>query len=329
MNTILNVSGQLEYLLDDRTRKPIPPWAKYLINLGGWVAGRAVQDPPLVVTAAVPTRSFAACLSAFGVIVRRAVDPNQVLTVKEHFARLLKLRPDTPVDVQRGEHILEGVLVGITDPDIEGRRFVKVAVTDREGGNEQHLVPEYHAYRVQLGRTNRKLTAKPRSKRAMKRSRFAAECLGPGPALRLEERSRADCILRGTRALIEAEIVQQRFSVGGGKPGPLIEILRPKPFLPPQATHRSVVLTINQDHKQVTQGPLPPVLVFDGALSFLRGRPRTVALNWIVVLDRSEPRFDDALDSILDQSHRFGTLISVPADLGPPPPGLELLIFEA
>ena len=69
-------------------------------------------------------------------------------------------------------------------------------------------------------------------------------------------------------------------------------------------------------------------MVFDGALSFLRYGTNIAAYNLIVVLDRSEARYDDAVDAVLALLRTRGSRVDLPSCLDVVPPGLDLLLVE-
>lgn len=303
----------------------LPDWASYLIRLGESVGARAETAKSVMVVASVPVRAFAAVLTSMGIVVRRALDPEHRVGLEEHFRRVSSRGVGTAVTVTRGKRRFAGVLQGTV-----GRgdsRYLRVQLAGAGGGNETLSVSIRHCHRVQLRSEPYELTDRRSSERASGPAPFLVDCLDMLSATRLVQRARTDCVLRGHLSLIEPELRTQHFEVETDQVGTLSQILRPKRFIPKGAPHRSTVLTLRQS-LPVIDAPEPPVLVFDGALSFLRHSKHIAAHNSIVLLDRSETRYDDALDGVLDILRTRGSRRNSPDSLGVPPRGLDLLFVE-
>jgi len=320
-----DVVDRLGYLVGD-ARLPVPDWAAWLIKLGAYFGARSQSRPPINALLAVPTRDFAACFAAMGVVIQRALDPDHSLSVPQHFLRLASSLPGTAVNLQVGGRGIEGVLDGIADLGGDRGRVVRVRVTNRDGGNEARLVPEHQCFRVQLADEEHGLGEKRKSHRAKGLTPFLAECLGATTAVHLIERARTDCVVYGTLALLKSELTEQEFSTGSDIRGVLADVVRPKPLVGAGLPHRSCI--IRSPLAPTSDGPEAPVVVFDGARAFLSGWKQALRMNTMIVLDRGEPRFGDGLDLGLALLREGGALREPPADLAGMPPGLEVAFFE-
>lgn len=319
-----DLTDQLRYLRGEKA-SPLPDWARYLIRLGESVGGRARTAPLVVAIASVPVRAFAAVLTSTGVIVRRALDPGRGLSVQDHFHRVSSKTIGTPVTVTRGRRCFMGVFQGTWDRD--GRSFLRVQIAGDGGGNETLMIPRHDCHRVQLWSEPYELKDRKASTKASTPTPFLSDCLDDLPATKLVRRARTDCVLRGHFSLLEPELREQFFEVRAGRTGSLSEIIRPRRVMRQGAPHRSIILTLRQALPTI-DSPDPPVLVFDGALSFLKHSKNVTTHNSIVLLDRSEARYDDAVDGVLEFLRTRGMRCEPPDDLAEFPRGLDLLFVK-
>ena len=321
---VTDLADRLRYI-DGEKARPLPDWARYLIRLGESVGAQAGDAESVMAVASIPVRTFAAVLTSTGVIVRRALDPGHGLSLDEHFRRVSSKKIGTAVTVTRGKLRYTGVFQGTEHRD--GTSYLRVQLTGEGGGNETHSVPLHLADRVQLGSEPYELRNRRASQRASDPSPFLIDCLEEMPATKFVQRARTDCVLRGHLSLLESELRDQLFEVNVGRAGSLSQILRPKPIVPPGAPHRSIILKLRQSFTPIDP-PEPPVLVFDGALSFLRHNGNIPSHSSIVLLDRSEARYDDAVDGVLELLRTRGSRREPPDGLGEVPRGLDLLLVE-
>ena len=322
---ITDLTDRLRYIARDKA-SPLPDWARYLILLGESVGARAGAAGPIMAVASVPVRAFAAVLTSMGVIIRRVLDPGHVLSFEEHFRRICSRGIGTAVTVTRGgTRRFMGRFQGTENHD--GTSYLRVQLTGKGGGKETLSVPLHHCHRVQLRSEPYELTDRRLSARASAPTPFLIDCLDERPATKLVERARTDCVLRGHFSVLAPELRDQLFEVNAGRAGSLSQILRPKRIIPQGAPHRSIILTLRQSLTTI-DSPEPPVLVFDGALSFLRHSKNVTTHNSIVLLDRSEARYDDAVDGVLEFLRTRGRRFDLPDSLAEAPRGLDLLLVE-
>lgn len=311
----------------DGSWAPLPRWAQWMVELGGALGRRSQSRPRMVVILAVPTRDFASALISLGVVVQRATDPGHSLSLEQHFLRLATTLPGAPVNLQWGDRVLEGVLGGIRDLGAGRGEVVSVRITNQDGGNESRLVPKHECYRVQFADEEHDLGEKKKAHRAKGLSSFVEECVGPATATRLTQRARTDCLLYGTRSLLSVELTQQPFLTPGGASGTLLEIVRAKPLVGVGLPHRMCLFPSTKH--EPTQGPEVPIMVFDGARPFLSGWKRATRTSCVAALDRTEPRFAEAVELALSFLREGEvTLVDVEEALMPVPDGLEALFFE-
>ena len=319
-----DLADRLSYVSGE-SASPLPDWARDLIQVGENVSARAGATKPVMAVLSLPVRAFAAVLTSTGAIVHRVTDPQRVLSVDDHFHRVASKSAGTAVTVTRGTRLLMGLFLGTEDRD--GTSYLLVRLTGEGGGNETIWVHRAQCHRVQLRPEPYELTDRRASKKASRPTRFLIDCLDELPASTLVKRARTDCVLRGHVSVLETELRDHQFQVNAGRVGTLAQILRPKRFVPQGTPHRSIILPLGDSLPSI-DSPDPPVLVFDGALSFLKGSKHVPAYNSIIILDRTEPRYNDAVDGILALLRTRGNRCEPPDALATIPRGLELLLIE-
>jgi hypothetical protein len=164
-------------------------------------------------------------------------------------------------------------------------------------------------------------------------NQFVDRLLGEADPVHLGLQSKLVCALVGRRNTLEQEIKRTPLSVhvNGNRyaEGLLQDVLRVNRFVTPQQSHRSALVNI---------GATPPAdevingveigVVFDGAVGFLKWGSLWQRQHQIIILDRTEPYFDDAISAI---NTRFSQNKIAGGGMMPgseAPPGTEILKFR-
>jgi hypothetical protein len=109
------------------------------------------------------------------------------------------------------------------------------------------------------------------------------------------------------------------------QPGTLQDILKIRRFAGEGHTYRSEVMAVAAEAlPEITS---PYTTLFDGALSFLKWREAWRQTHWIVVLDRTEPHFAEAVN-ILNQEYVSDRLDAEVPILPRLPDGMDVLLFK-
>lgn len=314
---------------------PLPQWGKFFISLGNYVAEFGGDQQRLVIAVAVPSRLYAASLTAFGVVVRKATVPS--LTPQTYFRQLCALHIGTPVTYINGERRLKGIFEGIEDlaGDTRTEKRLKVRVENKRTGGLTHLVPIEKAYNIRLGATPTiNLPNRQAGYRVRTSSKFLEDCLGRDHVSTYLAVSQLDCLIIGKTSLFETEIKQTQFayarSLGSCRnSGPLQDVLRSQRFLSTsdQTFHSEVIASTTQTNNSLQKKMRPFVTVFDGGLSFTRKHADYADSHWVVILDRTEPSFRDGVELI---NQEFLNRLEDGAPCSPPssPVGIELLAYR-
>jgi len=314
---------------------PLPQWSEFFISLGNYIAEFGDYHQRLVIAVAVPSRLYAASLTAFGIVAKNATVPS--LNPQMYFRQLCDLRVGTPLTYIKDERKLKAIFEGSKDIT-EGSRTekrVSVRVESHRRGGLTHLVSMSEAHNVRL-RPNAvvKLPDRQNGHRFSTHSKLLEACLGQDGVPTYLSVSRLDCLVIGNISLLKTEITQTQFacmrsSEGCRNSGTLQDILGVRSFLSTtdQTFHSEVISSIAQSNNSLPKNMRPCATVFDGGYSFIRWNADYTDSHWIVILDRTEPHFREAVELI--NQHFLNRLESRELCSPPPAPaGVELIAYR-
>jgi|LakMenEpi03Aug12_release.lakeMendotaPanAssembly.Ray.scaffolds.fasta_scaffold237843_2 hypothetical protein len=328
MTTIAPVNLHFE---DSGDWYSLPEWAEYFINVGKHVASAELSNSRIVTAIVVPTRAFAAAFIGLGMVVSDAAACDAT-SESAHFEALFELPPGTPVIYRdRPGRTLRGIL---QQPEEQsGKLFVRVQVHSKDGGSLTYCVDEAHARKVQPARHSGKLFKKQGGKNARFANQFVDGLLGDADPIQLGLRSKLCCAIVGRKNALEHEIRRTPLALHADgnqhAQGFLQEVLRVDRFLSDKQSHRSALVPVG------TSPPSTEVVenvemgvIFDGAHGFLRWGDLWEGRHQVVVLDRTETYFEDAISAInnrFSQNRLDGESAMFGSDA---PAGGEVLAFR-
>lgn len=315
---------QLYYLLDNRA-EPLPEWAYFFMRVGHQLAIISNDNYRIVIGLTIPTRAFASSLVATGVILARAEREN---SAQVQYIR--GLEPGTPVYVRTDNNRqLRGVI----------EKFDKIRdeewVIIRTGKHETLPRPlNRFASRITVSGRDLSLPEYSRSGYPIENpTEFLKCCLG-------EELARAHifdtsfgALIVGKKNVIEDEVKGSFFACGGSNKiqsvsGCLQDILRIRQLSGAKRSYRVQLLSSSTktDPAQVIDKQVPPIVIFDGAVAYMKLGHIWGAAHHIVLLDRTEYQFADAVQT-LNQNYAYRLLddLKFPVKI---PGGVEMMIFK-
>lgn len=244
---------------------------------------------------------------------------------------LLNLSPGTPVIYRhQPENALKGIL---QSPEvIYGKRRIRVQVHSKAGGGSTYILDESRALKVQPANHSGKLPKKQENNRRFT-NKFVESLLGETDPVQLGVHSKIVCTIVGKKNMIEHEIRQTPLAIYlNGQPyaeGQLQDILRVNKFVAPQQSHRSALVAVGGDPPSSDVINNTEIgVVYDGAAGFLKWGNLWRENHQIVILDRTELYFDDAIRAI---NNRFSQNSIRGKDALPVtevPPGIKILSFQ-
>jgi hypothetical protein len=309
----------------------LPEWAEYFINVGKQVASADQSESRTVTVIAVPTRAFGAAFVSLGMVISDAAAHDHA-SQSAHFEKLFDLPAGTPVIYRPAPgKTLRGVLQAPEEYD--GTLRVRVQVHSRAGGGLTYLIDESRALQVQPARHSGKLPKNQAGDNARFTNQFVDSLLGEADPVQLGLRSKLVCALVGKRSALEHEIRKTPLALHANghrrAEGQLQDILRVNRFATGQQSHRSALVPLGagSPSEDVVAGTEMGV-VFDGAQGFLKWGQLWRRRHQIIVLDRTEPFFDDAINAINTRfsQNRIEGEVALPSSDAPP--GGEILAFR-
>ena len=312
----------------------LPEWAEYFIGVGKHLAVADNSESRIVTAIVVPTRAYCAAFVSLGMVISDAAARDHS-SATAHFEMLFDLPAGTPVILrQPPRKVLKGVLQG--PEECNGKLYVRVQVQSRDartGGGLTHLIDESRALQVQPAKHSGKLPKKQGAENKRFANSFVDSLLGDGDPVQLGLRSKLVCAIVGKKNSLEHEIRHTPLALHANGDhrveGHLQDVLRVDRFVAGDQSYRSALVPV---------GSSPPTgdvtskvemgVVFDGAPGFLKWGAMWPDQHQIVILDRTELYFDDAIIAINSRfsQNRADAEPSLP--VSDAPPGGEVLAFR-
>ncbi len=144
--------------------------------------------------------------------------------------------------------------------------------------------------------------------------------------------SRLDCLLIGRLNKLKPELVETKFATRGESDGDFSEgrlqdVIRVRSLLDPSEHFRSDILSSASHGASKATQSAPTVVVFDGSASFLRSRGWFETANWIILLDRTDSTFADAM-MLCNQEYTKRRADDIDLEgISPIPTGVDLISY--
>lgn len=312
----------------------LPEWAEYFISVGKQLASADHSTSRTVAAIVVPTRAYCAAFVSLGMVVSDAAKRDRS-SKAAHFEKLFDLPPNTPVIFRPSPRkVLKGLLQG--PEEYNGNLYVRVQVQSsdaRTGGGLTHLIDESRALQVQPAKHSGKLPKKQGAENKRFANSFVDCLLGDTDPIQLGLHSKVVCAIVGKMNALEYEIRQTPLAIHANgdcrTKGQLQDVLRVDRFVSDRQSYRSALIpVVSSPPSGDMTSKVEMAVVFDGAAGFLKWGTMCADRHQIIILDRTELYFDDAISAI---NSRFSLNRANAEPLLPvsdPPPGGELLAFR-
>ena len=155
--------------------------------------------------------------------------------------------------------------------------------------------------------------------------------LFPGTANEYIFQTRIDGIIVGSFNILkqEAQTSLAIFTQEGKKyQGFLYDLFRVKGFNPASSGHRFFLQSATSNEPIVLPDDTNPysLVIFDGALSFSKWKESYLNQNWLVILNHTEPSFQNAVNQI-NQAYIYRSNVGLNLSVPPIPSGMEIMLF--
>ena len=328
------MSTKLCYKYSDKWHA-VPKWIEYFISIGEELALEDFKFSSRIIAAlVVPTRAYCASLVGFGMVVGDTIVRDRP-SKEEHFNKLLSLDPGTPVIYHETDrNIRAGV---ICRPEkINGEYFIKFQILEpsKKGGEVFALINQKRSLLLHPSTHPVMLPKRRAVKDKIPHNEFVSRLLPGCDLVNFDMQSKFVCGIVGKKNILEQEIGRTPFAVDGNgsfAEGSLQDVLRVNIFTTGAQPHRSVL--ISTERRQPRTDIVEKIelgVVLDGADAFLRWGAMFPNCHQVIILDRTELHFYEAVHSINSafSQDRIDIMGSVPFSDITPPAGLELLAFR-
>lgn len=304
--------------------KLLPKWAYFFMSVGQQVAAMPKNGSRLVLALTLPTRAFAATLVATGIVFTKATSSND--TDREQIQRILSLKRGDFVYVRKNKRKIKGVVDRIEEDCGEMYIFVKTSTLEISG-----FPVEMYASRITVIDKEPKLPKYQQTGYDLEKpNEFMSVFFGEKLAQDYILDTSFDVLILGKKSDICYELCNfSLISSGSGKSsqesGLLQDIVRVRQFFREGKSHKAEVMSVS-DEDNFYDIPSSPIIIFDGAIAYIRHSHKWHKNHYIVLLDRTDRHFSDAVE-LLNQNymHRLNNQLEFSMNI---PNGIELMIYE-
>lgn len=333
MNEVVTYNPQTAYrtlqrlgVLINGDWAPLPAWARFLAALGAGT--RATNLDRVTVAAALPTRSAAAAFVLAGIALARACESSR-FHPESYFNHLCDLPAGTLVEIHDlGSKTKErGILLG--KDYVSDTPYIRVQTSELNKGNRARLLPADQSFRVRI-----LPRAGIESRRFGKRSSIEVpplieSLMAIANAYHYVNSTSRETLIVGRRGSLARDLKSIVVAVGPDTynvtRGTLQELVRLR-LADHRPYHSHVLAPGYPKMSLIARREEPRIVIYDSASAFIRSRHHWRSSHWIVLLDRTDARFEEAAEDInglyLARSEN-ARLPGIPE----PPSGVELTLF--
>ena len=307
--------------------KSLPQWCFAYRTIGQNIATRQHNERRLVLGLSTATRAYAAAFVALGTVEQRASECVVSPEADDHFLELCSLEPGTAVSYldTEDDRLKDAIFEGYEE------RYDKFYIRIRKNCDHRvDLLPPNFAARVQL--SDKKMVKLPKHQRGrlIEENELLTACLGNINPFDYYTKSRLECLVIGNKKLLFEEFEHTYLCVpkqkGGFCEGTLQDVVRVRQLIKDGLGYRASVHS-DREGGLPDSKPLPHLVLFDGASGFLKWRDEWRHAHWIVILDRTEARFEEAVNA-LNRECLENRLDNRAPCLPEPPTHVEALAYE-
>jgi len=283
------------HYVDGLVTGPIPEWGRFYLELGAKLADEVCEGTLWRVALAVPTRSFCASLVATGFVAARVMASSS--TEDAHLHALRGLQIGHEVSLARNGRRLKGKWRGFRQDCLTGEEF-GVRVHSRASDGKSYWYPVARADRVRI--MDADSVALPKSTRGKS---VPSESVFARALLERDEvtTGRVCTVVLGRITLLHHELVDSTFCLAENATcrGSLNDIVRARRFVPQGERATSDVFAVRRP-KARTPGRAgeSTLAILDGCSTLVRLRDVWRQKSWVAVLDRTDRRFWEAVETV-------------------------------
>ncbi|HDY99882.1 MAG TPA: hypothetical protein ENH52_00235 [Nitrospirae bacterium] len=309
----------------------VPEWGSFYIDLGFSIPDIQNLKDRSIIGLAVPTRAFCASLIASGIVLSRSKKASGNSGDSDYFEFFKTLNKGTPILYRLGKNGYKGFFEGIYYEDEEPRVRVKVKKGKQEISTAEMSLKEA-GNRICVNGDKKDLNKTSSGRRLSYKGDFLESCLDETDPFKFTAKSYLECVIYGRINTLREEIKETPFAFKLSneeyKQGILQDILRVRKFMGEGSAYRSNIFPVEREALQTIQSRSLTVVIFDGATGFLKWRDYLRGFDWIVILDRTEPYFHDAIDQLNQEYIENRISEKKLENVTSLPPGVEMVVFQ-
>ncbi|PYT00669.1 MAG: hypothetical protein DMF63_06425 [Acidobacteria bacterium] len=341
---------KLVYATTDGYAK-LPAWVIFYLELGSFLISSLDQpEERRIIGLAIPTRAFSAAFSAVGAVIGSITSRKDQPSDDDYFDQLCSAPAGTHIkfrdrDKKGKDRLLDGILLGPQEMSpLKGSvgpvrmlqiQLEKSSMLDPAAGGLRRFVTRERARDIMVANVETVLTAESlptsqKGKIVAPTSNFAKSVLGSHGITEFERETRMTCLVIGSQAALKSEICNQSFQTDSGLNGTLSDLLRVRRLIGITRPFRSDIFAANSRRppRFPAERNRPDLVIFDGALGFLKWRDYFLASHWLVLLDQTEPSFDDGLQTLNNHYIQRNGTDAILDDFPSIPDGVEMIFFQ-
>ncbi len=329
----------------------LPPWATFFTTLGAFLQRYPLSENRLVVGVALPSRAFAASLAAMGSVLAY-LHNNLKSDLNNYFDELCALPHGTGVMMLRRDRYHElrqypGVIVGVdhvrvnrNDESTGAAKLLKVQVSrstmrEKKAGGRVFLIDAQRANTIRILNGNETITlaelpATPSGSAVTRITDFAQSAVATASEHYIVK-SKVSTLIIGSPGVLSREINEVKYGccdlLGNLFEGVLGEVLKVRRFGGARKQfHSDIFAATSKWPPKHDRLAVPHVVVFDGALGFMKWRHEFAQSHLLILLDQTEALFLEATQR-LNYEQSCSENNDLPPDFPVPGAGVELALF--
>lgn len=303
----------------------MPDWAYFYLELGTRLATLPRESQRIVVGLAIPTRIFACSLVATGTALAGATVRTAISD--EQMQYILNLKPGTSVHVRKNSTKLKGIVEKFEEYDGKPYIFIRTTKSLTCG-----FPLDDYALRITVANQEVSLPKNHQTGYLLETSSgFLNYCLNTKFAQKHIVESSFEALIVGNKSAIQREVCEVPFFCKSAEKstvetGFLQEILRVRQLSTSnEAYHTQLVSSSNVTPKNEIESQIPPIVIFDGAVAYMKLGYEWRSSHHIVLLDRTERQFAEAIESLnQNYSYRLEGEFEFPIKI---PDGIDMTIY--
>jgi hypothetical protein len=283
----------------------LPEWAYFFIRLGYQLAEKPKNNHRFVIGVAIPSRAFASSLVSLGALYATV---NKGVPVDEaRWQYISTLEPGTPIYIRKKKRKLKGVVKSIED--INGKKYISIYTTS-DTSRAKALTRSYplidYVSKITVIENEISLPGKQSGRQLNPPNEFIQAYLGEDIADEYVHSSSFEVLIIGKKTVIKEEVTGNFFACQVPNEnriieGNLQEILRIDQFLGENRSYRTQCFSSSTNSYNELNGQTPNLVIFDGAIAYLNQYYNWGNVHQVVLLDRTERQFQEAVDLLNDK----------------------------